>query len=180
MTIMRRIAWPVLAALIIASAAFILATSPQLPDRVATHFGHGGQVNGWMYRDQYTMFALALAVAVPLFVALLLNVVPRIARRRISMPNREYWMTDVRSSATVATLGASGCWLACLLTLFAAGIHYAILQTHLGTPPRLPVPLFTGILVAFFAAILFWVIALHVRFRLPHEATATPIARRRR
>lgn len=167
MTIVRRIAWPVLGALVIASAFFIVATSPQLPDRVATHFGSGGQVNGWMYRDQYTTFALVLAIAVPLFVAILLNVVPRIARKPINLPNRNYWMADARRGDTMATLGAFGCWLACLLTLLAAGIHYAILQTHSSIPPRLPVPMFAGILVAFFAGILLWVIALHVRFRLP-------------
>jgi uncharacterized membrane protein len=165
--IMRRIAWAILAALVIASATFIVATVPQLPERVATHFGSGGQINGWMYRDQYLDFSLVLAIGVPLFAAILLNVIPQLARRRINVPNRQYWTADSRRRSTIASLGTFGCWLGCLLTLLAAGIHYAILETHLSVPPRLPLPLFTAILITFFAGILSWVIALHVRFRLP-------------
>jgi uncharacterized membrane protein len=164
---MRRVAWPILIALIIASAAFIVATVPQLPERVAIHFGNGGQVNGWMYRDQYRVFALILAVAVPLSAAVLLNVVPHLARRPLNLPHREYWLADVRRRATLATLGAFGCWLGCLLTLLAAGVHYAILQTHLTAPPQLPVPLFGGVLVTFFCGIALWAAALHARFRFP-------------
>ena len=68
MTIIPRVLF---VALLVLGPAIIWATSGALPDRVATHFGHDGLANGWMSRDGYRAFMLALGTLVPLFVVLM-------------------------------------------------------------------------------------------------------------
>ena len=58
---MQRIACLLFALLLIVVGAFIVATTGQLPDRVASHFGAGNLANGWMTRGGYLAFMLALA-----------------------------------------------------------------------------------------------------------------------
>jgi uncharacterized membrane protein len=164
---MRTLAWLCLLAAIIASAAFIIGTTPQLPARVSSHFAGDGHASGWMTRDDYLALTLALAVVVPLVVAALLSFMPRLVKRGLNIPHRGYWLAGDRRAKTVATLGVFACWLGCMLTLFFSAIHYTIIKANATLPAQLPA-LFFIVMGCFFAAMLLWAAALHARFRTPH------------
>jgi hypothetical protein len=51
---MRRFSLLLFFSLLLACVAFIVGTFEQLPRRVASHFGSGGESNAWMRRD-YTI-----------------------------------------------------------------------------------------------------------------------------
>jgi len=146
-------------------AAFIVATTGQLPDRVASHFGAGNLPNGWMTRDGYLAFMLAFAVLLPAIVVAGVGIVPLLSPRRINIPNRAYWLAPERRGATLATLAARACWLGALIAIFLAGVHYAILEANATTPPRLPADLFWTLLIAFAAGLALWIGTLYLRFR---------------
>ena len=162
---MRRLALLLLAALIAVSAAFIVATAGQLPGLVASHFNSGSGPNGWLTRSQYLFRMLALAILLPLalvgFIALLSHAAPRL----INLPHRAFWLSEGRREQTLATLLAFACVQGCLLTLFAAALHYVILQANTTAPPQLPGALFVSVLLGLVAAMVAWTIALYVRFR---------------
>lgn len=162
---MRRLSWLLLLMLVIAASAFTVGTYEQLPERVATHFGAGGRANGWMPRDDYLLFMLAFAAGLPLVVFVVVGCAPRLAPSLINIPNRGYWLADARRDATLAALLDSGAWLGCVTALFAAGIHWTLLEANAATPPQLPGTLFVALIVAFFAAMVLWVGGLYVRFR---------------
>ena len=161
---MRRLMLPVLAVSMIASAAFIAGTVDRLPAEVASHFGGVG-ANGWMAHDEYLWWMLGLALVVPGVVVLLIAVLPRVAPGLVNLPHRAYWLADERRDDTLASLLAFGCWQGCVLTAFAAGLHYLLLQANAVTPPRLPGVLFAVLLAALVAAMLAWTGALYARFR---------------
>jgi len=165
---MRLLSWLCLFAAVIGSGAFIAATAPELPLQVSSHFGSGGRASGWMSRDAYLTATLAMAVLLPLAIAVLLTIVPHVMRRGINIPHRDYWLADVRRNQTVATLGVFACWLGCMLAIFFAAIHYTILEANASVPAQLPAPLFITVMACFFAATVLWVGALHLRFRVPH------------
>jgi uncharacterized membrane protein len=162
---MRRSAFFLLVALIALSAAFIAVTAGQLPGLVASHFDSRSGANGWLTRGNYLLLMLALAILLPLAIVGLIALVTRTAPRLINLPHRTYWLSEGRREQTLATLLAFACVQGGLLTVFAAALHYVILQANSTAPPQLPGALFVGMLLALLAAIAAWTIALFVRFR---------------
>jgi uncharacterized membrane protein len=162
---MRRSAFFLLVALIALSAAFIAVTAGQLPGLVASHFDSRSGANGWLTRGNYLLLMLALAILLPLAIVGFIALVTRTAPRLINLPHRTYWLSEGRREQTLATLLAFACVQGGLLTVFAAALHYVILQANSTAPPQLPGALFVGVLLALLAAIAAWTIALFVRFR---------------
>lgn len=161
---MRRPALFLLVALIAVSAAFITVTAGQLPGLVASHFDSGSGVNGWLTRSQYLFWMLALAILLPLAIVGFIALVST-APRLINLPHRTYWLSEARREQTLATLLSFACAQGCVLTVFAAALHYVILQANTTAPPQLPGALFVAVLVGLLAAMVAWTIALYVRFR---------------
>ena len=162
---MQRISSLLFLSLLIVVGAFIAATTGQLPARVASHFGPGDLPNGWMSRDGYLVFMLGFGLLLPPVVVGAIGWLPKIAPRAINIPHRDFWLAPSRRDATLAALAAHACWLGCLLVLFIAGIHYAILEANASVPPRLPAELFWMLMIAFLAALALWIGALFLRFR---------------
>jgi hypothetical protein len=164
---MRRLALILFITLLIASGAYIVGTSGLLPLRVAVHFGGSGQPSGSMPRDGYLLFILGFAVLFPLFIVAAIAGLPLITKEGVKLPNREYWLSPPRRDETLASVGAFGGWLGCLLTVFAAAMHYAILDANTSVPPQLSAPLFYCVLGGFLAAMLSWQALFLLRFRTP-------------
>jgi uncharacterized BrkB/YihY/UPF0761 family membrane protein len=161
---MRRLALFLLVALIAVSAAFIAVTAGQLPGLVASHFDSGSHANSWLTRGRYLFWMLGLAILLPLAIVGFIALVSR-APRLINLPHRTYWLSEGRRDQTLATLLAFACAQGGLLTVFAAALHYVILQANTTIPPQLPGALFVTVLLALLAAMVAWTIALYVRFR---------------
>jgi uncharacterized membrane protein len=162
---MQRLAYLTLVLSIIVAAVFIAATTGELPDRVASHFGRDNVANGWMTRDGYLAFTLFFATAIPAAVTFGVGWLPRWRSNAINLPNRDIWLDPRRRDATMAALATHAAWLGALLALFIAAIHYLILVANRASPPRLPADLFWMLVVGFLAAVALWVGALYVRFR---------------
>ena len=162
---MRRSAFFLLVALIALSAAFIAVTAGQLPGLVASHFDNRSGANGWLTRGNYVLLMLALAILLPLAIVGFIALVTRIAPRLINLPHRAYWLAEGRRERTLATLLAFACVQGGLLAVFAAALHYVILQANTTSPPQLPGVLFVAVLLGLLAAMVAWTIALYVRFR---------------
>ena len=164
---MRRFLAPLFVALLAAVGAFILATSAELPERVASHFVRGGQANGWMPRDAYLVFILIVAIGVPLVVVALLAWLPRVFPRVVSLPNGAYWLEPERRDATLRSIGGFAWAFGCVLTLFIGGVHAALIAANARTPPALSESALEALLAAFLLAIAGWVAAWCLRFRRP-------------
>lgn len=165
---MHRLAWLFFLLCLAASATFIVATTPALPEHVASHFGYGNAANGFMTRDGYLIFMLAFAVVLPLFLAAMIGLLPRMWPNAVNVPHRDYWLDPRRREATLNALAAHGAWLGSLITLFIAAIHHVLLVANATSPPQLPADLFGMLLIGFVVGIALWIGTLLLRFRNAH------------
>jgi fructose-specific phosphotransferase system IIC component len=162
---MLRIAMTLFVLVLIAVGSFVVATTGHLTDPVATHFDRDFLANGWMTRDGYLRFTLAFATLVPVFVALAVGGLPRVAPRSVNLPNRDYWLAPERRATTLDGIAARACVLGALLAVFIAGVHALILQANATVPPQLPAAPFWTLLGVLLVVFAIWVGAFWRRYR---------------
>ena len=92
-------------ALIFASVVLFLGQLlyyyPQLPERIASHFNFRGEPDGWMSKDAFYVFELGLlAFLLGLFFCIS-YFLPKMPRRLINLPNKDYWLAPERRAETL-------------------------------------------------------------------------------
>lgn len=147
-------------------ALFVFGGAPQLPDRVAIHFGLSGQADGWANRDHAILIFEALMV-VPAIFLLLAAAMEFFPNGAFNLPNRDYWLAPERRAQTVAAVSRQMIGMGCLMVLFLAGIFWLTIEANRLTPPRLPMNLFLPLLIGFLAATAVWTIRFLRRFKKP-------------
>ena len=149
----------------IAATAYVVATAPGLPERVATHFGGSGAADGWMTRAGYVRFILLFVVVLPSLLVAAIGLLPRLFPQWVNLPNRAYWLAPERGDDSIDFLLAHACWFGVLMVLFIAAIHCLLLQANAASPPRLPTAPFVAVLAGFVAGLGVWMAMLYRRFR---------------
>ena len=139
----------------------------QLPERVATHFGVGGEPDGWMTRSASQKSALVFGFTFPLFVVVLCFAARFFPSGLINLPRKDYWLAPERRSETFNYLVGHSLWFACLAVCFVIGVQYSIVQANQQTPPHLPTGLVLWVTGAFLAGTAVWVLALVRHFHRP-------------
>jgi len=150
------------------AVVFVIYTTRHLPETVATHFDLNNNADGWMSRNGYLLFMIALMVGMPAFVSFAVGTLPRKFPHWTNLPNRDYWLSRERREESLRYLNAHGKRLACLVIMMMLGMHYVILKANHVQPPTLPVATFSSILIGFVIALVWWIIRLYRRF--PKEA----------
>jgi len=156
--------------LVVASSAiFFFASSPKLPQIVASHFVTGGAANGFMARSAYIPFMGIMTLGLPLLIGVLLGLGRHLPSSFINLPNRSYWLAPERIEATREYLGRQGGVFATLLVVFMCFVHWQVVQANLVQPPRLPERSFVFGLVLFLLATVAWSGAFIAHFRRPRS-----------
>ncbi len=156
--------------LLAGAAAFVLISGSSLPPLVASHFGIGGAVDGFMSRNDYLAFMLIGTVAIPLLIVVPQRLVRTIPPRLINVPNRAYWLAPERIDATRGYLRNHALWFAGLFVLFLCFVHWEVVQANMRSPVRLIVqPFITG-LVAYVVGVFVWIGAMVAHFRRRPDA----------
>jgi len=144
---------------------YVNQTSSVLPERMATHFGVGGQPNGWMSRSGYVAFIRIFGVGLPWFIVVTFVLCRFLPDWTFNIPNREYWLSPERRSETDEYLLAHGLWLACSLVGFIGGMHYLTIHANRSVPVHLPGDLLLTLLAIFLAVLGIWAVGLVRHFR---------------
>lgn len=152
---------------LVVSVFFILATIPQLPAVVASHFGADNLPNGAMSRAGYRNFMLLFTIGIPLLAGLPLAWLPARYPKSLNIPNRDYWLAPAQREATLAFLRQQGYRLSTLLVVFMALVHYTLLEANALQPPRLPMDIFLTVLLLFLGGMVWWTWSLTTHFRKP-------------
>jgi uncharacterized membrane protein len=150
----------VLVALWVGLAVFVWATYGQLPERVATHFGHAGAPNAWMSRTGHVKFIMGFAIGLPVLLHLVFPVIRRLGGAGCNIPHRSYWLAPERQEGTLGYVQTRFAWFICLLVAFFAGVHYLILNANTHYPARLSIPLLACILGGFLLIKVIWLCTL--------------------
>jgi uncharacterized membrane protein len=116
--------WPGIV-LIIGAAIFGFTVSGQLPERVASHWGVNGEVNGWSSRG----FLLVLVPAIGLLMSIILAYAPTLdpKRRNFPMHAAPYWIITntvlaFLACAHVLVIGYNLGWKINFTTVVGVGI----------------------------------------------------------
>jgi uncharacterized membrane protein len=149
---MQRFAWAIFAAAIVLALAVILATQGQLPETVATHFAKGGQPNGWMSHDLYTLTMVALAVGVPLAIAAATTWLPRIRPSFLKLDKCKRWANPAERPAILASTRVFGAFAGAMVAVFLAALHLLVVDAHERAPVRLDDAWFITLAVTFAVA----------------------------
>ncbi len=157
----------VLVVLLVVFAAYVTMTMNEAPVRLATHFDVDGQPNDWMTRGGYLAFNLGMGIGMPVFMVATMWVVARLGGRGLNVPNKDYWLAPERREAALDFVRRHGVWLGCIMAGFFAAVHWVVLMANELEPPRLPLPPFVTVIVAFLAAVGIWMTVLLRRFRRP-------------
>ena len=143
-------------------------TANELPLRVASHFDGAGIARGFMPRSDYLLLMLALTIGVPLLMAAVTAIVPRLVPiDKLRLPNRDYWLAPERRAATLAGLATSGLGMASIVALFLIALHLLVVAANRQTPPRLDSTLIWLLVGALLVSMLGWQFLRWRRFRIP-------------
>jgi len=124
--------------IILAAAAQSVFSFPQLPERMASHFGAAGAPNGWMTKEAFFgVYVLMIAVAafVEFFPA---RSIARSSAARINLPHKEYWLAPERRAATNAYFVKFFAWYGCAVLLTEVLAMGLAIQANFNPPPRMP------------------------------------------
>ncbi len=153
-----------MAVLLAGAAAFVLITSNNLAPLVASHFGIGGAVDGFMSRDAYVAFMLVGVVVFPLLIVVPQRLMRTVPRRLINVPNRDYWLAPERIEATTEYLRNHAIWFAALLAVFMCFVHWEVVQANMRRPVRLLAgPFFVGIAL-YVVSVFVWIGTMMAHF----------------
>jgi uncharacterized membrane protein len=137
------------------------------PERVAIHFGLGGNPDNWgpSHINALFMAAVQIVVFVSLFFSTKLTRI--LPKKYINIPNKSYWIRDENWSKaeSILTKEMDIFGTAMFIFMFIAGL--LVLQANLSTPVKLREDLFWwpfGIFMGFTA---YWTIRLMTRYKIP-------------
>jgi len=152
-----------LALLYVVFITTLVVTAPQLPPRVAQHFGLAGQADGWASPGVYLALMVLFGLLFPLLLPALIWILPMLPAHSINVPRRDYWLTPQHRQELREILLSRALWLACIELLFVTGMHLLVVEANRRQPPQLPTLPFGLLLATFLLALGVWVALLLAR-----------------
>lgn len=140
---------------------------PLMPEKMATHFGAGGEANGWMGRDEFLLFFCGLCAFLMAMMLLMPKLIGLFPDSMINMPNKEYWLAPERRASSMALIGAHMAWLAVLVLGLMMAILHLTFQANLMPKPRLEGAAIGFAMGGFILCMLLWLVAFIRAFNLP-------------
>jgi ABC-type Fe3+ transport system permease subunit len=144
---------------------YIVVSSRQLPERVATHFDLRGEPDSWMSRSTHVGLMVATGIGFPGLLVGLCALAGVLPAKLVNIPRRDYWLAPERRVETARWLVRHSIWMGCLAVVFITGIQYLIVEANRRAPARLST---VAILIwagCFVAGAALWCLALVLHFR---------------
>jgi hypothetical protein len=164
----------VLVLLCFAYVGFVTWSAPQLPDRVAMHFGFNGQPDRWSTRSSAVALMVGFGLGLPILMVLFAFGIRLFPDSCVNIPHREYWLSPGQRDKTLAFFSSQLLWLGCLLVCFMGGMHWLSLRANTSTPVRMPSEDFWVIMGVYMAGMTAWILHLVLRFtRVPKDGRGT-------
>ena len=111
--------------------AYLIYFTPELPQRLATHFDGAGHVNGWSDRGTFIWLYGGMLIFVAMMFGGLAATVGKVPTSLWSFPHRDWWLTGARASATRRYLARWLLRFGSAMTLFMGAMLYQIVQANL-------------------------------------------------
>jgi uncharacterized membrane protein len=156
---------------------FLLATGildwvrryPQLPARMASHFGANGVPNNWQSKEAF-FFGMAGALSISFVVSFLLpRLINALPVNLINLPNKEYWLAAERREGTSRYMSAMMGWFGCALLFLLLFATSQAINANLPAVGRFDGQAMKMVLVGFLLFTGIWLILLMRHFYRPPQ-----------
>ncbi len=147
--------------LLLASVGFVLHTSAELPERVASHFNAAHQADGWQDRGAFLRMTLLTNTLLPLVLAGAFWLISLAPMSTLSIPKKEIWSHPALREPLRRILRDAGFWLGSVSICFFTAIYALVLRANQPPPSPLDGSLMTLITLV---NIVFTMIVLLVLF----------------
>lgn len=141
-----------------------------LPDRVAVHFGNGGEPNGWAGKDSNFFITQGLYVFMFLMFYGSPFLISKIPSRWVNIPNRDYWLNPENRNITQTKMTTFMSEMGIYILLFFIYIGQLTVQANLNPSVRLDESEFCIALWIFCILIIYWMVKFLLAFRKPSNA----------
>lgn len=158
---------------LIVAVNFIIFSYKDLPLNVAIHFNLSGFPNSFMSKNIYFIFILSLVIFTPSFIIASTSSWLKFSPDKINIPNKDYWMLPEKEQETIAYYKNHVAWLASIIVLFIAFIHWLIIDANQTDLIQLSNQYLLIGLGIFLAALVFWIIVLRYKFKKIPTTLAT-------
>lgn len=161
-----RVAWSVFLLTLLVAVVHIAWCGTVLPERVASHFGAGGQADSWSTPGHFmAVYALTIALMALVFGGPTLFF-PRLPDGAFSVPRKEYWLAPERREATLRRFTGQYLLIGAATNAFLVAIMHLVVRANLAAgEPRLGTAFF-----AIFGTYMFlvlgwtaWILVHHLR-----------------
>lgn len=142
---------------------------PQLPARMASHFGANGTPNNWQTKEAFFLtmvWMVAISFVVSFLIPCLISVLPA---SMVSLPNKEYWLAPERREETVRYMSAKMGWLGCALLLLLLFATAQTFNANLASPGRFDIQAMWLVLFGFLVFMGIWLVQLLRHFYRPRQ-----------
>jgi uncharacterized membrane protein len=150
-------------------AAYVVDSAyhyPQLPARIASHFGPDGRADGWMEKGAFMVTGLILLGFTTATLAGTGALLSRTPNELINLPNKEYWLAPERRAETLTAVADQMNWIGAATNLLLVALFHQTYRANLTPDPRLgTVPMLY--VAAYVAYTVVWCVGLMRRFRRP-------------
>ncbi|HEY2460286.1 MAG TPA: DUF1648 domain-containing protein [Candidatus Acidoferrum sp.] len=150
--------------LAVLGAIHIYYRAPQLPPSLASHFGPGGQADGWQSQTVFLCIEIAMIVFSAIIAFGLPVVVAAVPTSMVNLPNRDYWLAADRREQTLNYFKVYAAWFVCGLLAFLLFVMDLVIRANFHHPPRLDAVPFATALILFLVFVAFWSIRLTMFF----------------
>jgi hypothetical protein len=141
----------------------------RLPERLATHFGSGGQPNGWSPKEGVLLLHAVLLLVLTLPPLAIGRKIPTLPADKINLPNKAYWLAPERRAETFASLSRALGLLGCGLGLSVTAAMHFVFEANLAAQPALDETGFTIYLAAAALVPIAFVLWTFTRFKAPAQ-----------
>jgi len=117
--------------------AYLVYFTPELPQQIATHFDSAGHANGWSNRDTFVWLYGGMLVFMAMMFGGMATTVGKVPTSLWSFPNRDWWLTGARASATRRYLARWLLRFGSAMSLFMGVTLYQIVQANQAHTARL-------------------------------------------
>lgn len=142
----------------------IVHYAPLLPDPVASHFGFQGMANGWISKTVFILVHLAMIVFLVFMRMLSIEFRLPQSSQFISLPNKDYWLTDDRRKHVEAYIGRSVALFSTVMLIFVLVLMQLIFMANLTEPPRINEQAVWWLLSLFVLYVLVWAVGFYRHF----------------
>lgn len=161
-----------LVAVLVVIAFQVAYYAPRLPDTVASHFGPGGQPDGWSSKTElFVVYGVVIVVTVAPFLLLPL-LLRRIPDQYFNLPHKAYWLAPERREETVRIISAYLLWLGIATLALISHVMGVAMAANLEPEPRLG-DTFWWALGLYLGFVAVWLVAFIRHFYRTDDGQAT-------